>query len=136
MDLKAFCSGRIRWRGAINVRSAAPKVGEGLSGRVAASFESDNGEYFEGHISGSLTDTVAMRLSVMDRTIDGYLKKRPPRNAAYSAQPSTDETIARIGFPVGAPPRRPLWVCGYRPTATIKELALTLRVTTFFPHFG
>mgnify|MGYP000374437394 CR=1 FL=1 len=36
--------------GAINVRSAAPVVGEGLSGRVAASFESDNGEYFEGHV--------------------------------------------------------------------------------------
>ena len=83
--------------GAINVRSAAPKVGEGMSGRVAASFESDNGEYFEGHVSGSLSDTVAMRLSLMDRSVDGYLKNMAP-NAAYTGQPSTDETIARIGF--------------------------------------
>ena len=83
--------------GAINVRSAAPKVGEGLSGRVAASFESDNGEYFEGHVSGSLSDTVAMRLSLMDRSVDGYLKNMAP-NAAYTGQPSTDETIARVGF--------------------------------------
>ena len=58
--------------GAVNIRTAAPKVGEGLSGRVAASFESDNGEYFEGHISGSLTDTFAVRLAIMDRSIDGY----------------------------------------------------------------
>ena len=83
--------------GAINARSAGPKIGEELSGRVAASFESDNGEYFEGHVSGSLSDSVAMRLAVMDRSIDGYLDNRAP-NAAYSAQPSTDETIARLGL--------------------------------------
>jgi len=83
--------------GAINVRSAAPKVGEGLSGRVAASFESDNGEYFEGHVSGSLSENVAMRLSVMDRSVDGYLDNTAP-TAAYTDSPTTDETIARIGL--------------------------------------
>ena len=40
--------------GAVNIRTAAPKVGEGLNGRLAASFESDNGKYFEGHIGTSL----------------------------------------------------------------------------------
>jgi outer membrane receptor protein involved in Fe transport len=83
--------------GAINVRSAAPEVGELLSGRIAASFESDNGEYFEGHVSGSLSDSVAMRLSVMDRSIDGYLDN-VAANAAYPDSPTTDETIARIGL--------------------------------------
>ena len=83
--------------GAINVRSAAPVVGEGLSGRVAASFESDNGEYFEGHISGSVSENVAMRLAVMDRSIDGYLDN-VDLAAAYPNSPTTDETIARIGL--------------------------------------
>ena len=83
--------------GAINVRSAAPVVGEGLSGRVAASFESDNGEYFEGHVSGSLSENVAIRLAVMDRTIDGYLDN-VDLGAAYPDSPTTDETIARIGL--------------------------------------
>ena len=82
--------------GAVNIRTAAPTVGEGLSGRVAASFESDNGEYFEGHISGSLTDNFAVRLAVMDRTIDGYNANTAP-NAANPNMPATDETIARFG---------------------------------------
>jgi len=82
--------------GAINVRTAAPKVGEGLSGRVAASFESDNGKYFEGYVSGSLSDNFAMRLAIMDREIDGYLDNTSP-NAWGDDMPSTDETIARIG---------------------------------------
>ena len=83
--------------GAVNVRSAAPEVGEGLSGRLAASFESDNGEYFEGHIGGSVSDTVAVRFSAMNRSIDGYLDNAA-LNAAYNDQPTTDETIARFGL--------------------------------------
>ncbi len=83
--------------GAVNIRTAAPKVGEGLNGRLAASFESDNGQYFEGHIGTSLGDTVAVRLSMMDRQIDGYNENTAP-NAARPEMPSTDETIARLGI--------------------------------------
>lgn len=83
--------------GAINVRSAAPVIGEGLSGRVAASFESDNGEYFEGHVSTGIGETAAIRVAVMDRSIDGYLDNVAP-NAGYTDSPTTDETIARIGI--------------------------------------
>ena len=83
--------------GAVNVRSAGPKVGEELSGRIAASFESDNGKYFEGHISGSLSDSVAVRFSLMDREIDGYLDN-VAGSAAYEDSPTTDETIARLGI--------------------------------------
>lgn len=82
--------------GAVNVRTAAPQVGEGLTGRLAASFESDNGKYFEGHIGTSLSDTLAIRLSGMNRTIDGYLDNSAP-SALSSDAPTTDETIARIG---------------------------------------
>jgi hypothetical protein len=63
---------------------------------VAASFESDSGEYFEGHISGSLTDNFAVRLAVMDRSIDGYNKNTAP-NAVNPNMPATDETIVRFG---------------------------------------
>ena len=83
--------------GAINVRSAAPVVGEGLSGRIAASFESDNGEYFEGHISTGIGDNAAIRVSLMDRSIDGWLDN-VDLGAAYPDSPTTDETIARIGL--------------------------------------
>ena len=83
--------------GAVNVRTAAPKVGEGLNGRLAASFESDNGQYFEGHIGTSIGDTVAVRLAVMDREIDGYNENTAP-NAANPEMPSTDEMIARLGI--------------------------------------
>ncbi len=83
--------------GAVNIRTAAPKVGEGLNGRLAASFESDNGKYFEGHIGTSLGDTLAVRLSMMDRQIDGYNENTAP-NAARPEMPSTDETIARLGI--------------------------------------
>ena len=82
--------------GAVNIRTAGPKVGEGLSGRFAASFESDNGEYFEGHISNSFSDTFAMRFAMMDRSIDGYNENSAP-NAARPNMPATDETIFRIG---------------------------------------
>ena len=82
--------------GAVNIRTAGPKVGEGLSGRFAASFESDNGEYFEGHISNSFSDTFAMRFAMMDRSIDGYNENSAP-NAARPDMPATDETIFRIG---------------------------------------
>ena len=82
--------------GAVNIRSAAPKVGEGLSGRFAASFENDNGEYFEGHISNSFSDTFAMRFAMMDRSIDGYNENSSP-NAARPNMPATDETIFRVG---------------------------------------
>ena len=83
--------------GAVNIRTAAPRVGEGLTGRIAASFENDNGEYFEGHIGTSLTDNLAVRLAVMDRSIDGYNDNTAP-NAANPNMPATDETIARIGI--------------------------------------
>ena len=83
--------------GAINVRSAAPVVGDGWSGRVAASFETDNGEYFEGHISGSVSESFAIRLAIMDRSIDGYLDNID-LGATYPDSPTTDETIARIGL--------------------------------------
>ena len=83
--------------GAINVRSAAPQIGEEMSGRIAASFESDNGEYLEGYIGTSLGENAAIRLSVMDRSIDGYLDNVAP-NATYSDSPTTDETIMRLGL--------------------------------------
>ena len=83
--------------GAVNVRTAAPRVGEGVTGRVAASFESDNGRYFEGHIGTSLNDTTAIRIAAVNRQIDGYLDNSD-LGAPSTDAPSTDETIARFGL--------------------------------------
>ena len=90
--LRGFSLVKTRWPVLMNVRTAAPKVGEGLSGRVAASFETDNGEYFEGHMSAELTDNFAMRLAIMDRSIDGYLDNNRSQ-CSYPNMPTTDETI-------------------------------------------
>jgi iron complex outermembrane receptor protein len=49
--------------GAINVTTASPDVGEELNGSIAAAVEDNDGFITEGYISGSVTDTLAMRLA-------------------------------------------------------------------------
>ena len=49
--------------GAINVTTASPDMGEELNGSIAAATEDNDGFITEGYLSGSLTDTLAMRLS-------------------------------------------------------------------------
>ena len=70
-------------------------MGEGLTGRIAASFENDNGEYFEGHIGTSLTDNLAVRLAVMDRSIDGYNDNNAP-NAANPNMPQWTKPLPEL----------------------------------------
>ena len=117
--------------GAVNIRTAGPKVGEGLSGRFAASFENDSGEYFEGHISNSFSDTFAMRFAMMDRSIDGYNENSAP-NAARPNMPATDETIFRIGAQWSLP-KRLAWLSlyiqrllAYGSTGTVTKLVQRL----------
>ncbi|MFT5711066.1 MAG: iron complex outermembrane receptor protein [Halioglobus sp.] len=49
--------------GAINVTTASPDMGEELNGSIAASVEDNDGFITEGYVSGSVTDTLAMRLA-------------------------------------------------------------------------
>lgn len=59
--------------GAINMITASPDVGEGLSGEIAVALESHDGQTYEGFVQGSLTDTFAARLGFKHRVTDGYI---------------------------------------------------------------
>lgn len=83
--------------GAVNIRTAAPEVGGDVSGRLAASFESYDGQILEGYVNIPISDDAAMRISVLDRESDGYNDNTAP-NAPFSSAPSTDESIYRIGI--------------------------------------
>lgn len=84
--------------GAVNIRSASPDVGGPAAGRMAVSYESNNGRIYEGWAQASLTDTFAVRVAARDRADDGYLDN------AFTAEdptvlpsaPQTDEQIFRI----------------------------------------
>ena len=59
--------------GAINIITASPDVGEGLSGEIGVSLESHDGQIYEGFVQGSLSDTFAARLGFKHRVTDGYM---------------------------------------------------------------
>ena len=81
--------------GAINVTTAEPTIGEGTSGKVAVSLESDDGEMLEAHINHSPSDNLAFRFAVRDRSDGGYMDN-PFENGSPSAMPTTDETTWRF----------------------------------------
>lgn len=84
--------------GAINVTTAEPAMGEGTSGKVAATLETDEGKMLEAHINHSVADNLGFRLAVRDRSDDGYMDNgfATSSNGAPAAMPSTDETIWRF----------------------------------------
>lgn len=49
--------------GAINVTTASPDIGDEFNGSIAAAVEDQDGFITEGYVSGSVTDTLAMRLA-------------------------------------------------------------------------
>ena len=60
--------------GAINVTSASPQTGQDTGGKIAVSKESYGGQVVEGHLTGSLTDSLAWRFAYKDREGEGHLK--------------------------------------------------------------
>jgi outer membrane receptor protein involved in Fe transport len=84
--------------GAINVTTAEPEMGEGMSGKIAATVETDDGELFEGHLNYSPSDNLGFRLALRDRSDGGYMDNSfaNATNGAPSAMPTTDETIWRF----------------------------------------
>lgn len=81
--------------GAINVTTAEPSIGDGTSGKVALSMETDDGEMIEAHINHSPSDNLAFRFAARDRSDGGYMDN-PFGNGAPSAMPTTDETTWRF----------------------------------------
>ena len=84
--------------GAINVTTAEPEMGEGMSGKVAATVESDDGELLEAHLNYSPSDNLGFRFAIRDRSDDGYMDNdfATTANGAPTAMPTTDETIWRF----------------------------------------
>ena len=81
--------------GAINVTTAEPEMGQdGVSGKIAVTAESNNGEMIEGNLNYSPSDNLAFRLAFRDQTDDGYMKNSFA--GAPSDMPSTDEEIWRF----------------------------------------
>ncbi len=53
--------------GAINVTTATPETDEEFGGKISASKESFDGTTVEGHLTGSIGDTIGLRLAYKDR---------------------------------------------------------------------
>ena len=84
--------------GAINVTTAEPTMGEDVSGDLAITRESNDGETYEGDINFSPTDNMAVRLAFRESQNDGYLDNgyASEANGYTSKMPSTDESMWRL----------------------------------------
>ena len=92
--------------GAINVTSASPTVGDEFQGKVSVNKESHGSETVEVSMSGSLSDTFAVRLAFKDRKDDGYMVNSMTSGATFVGEPLpgafaagapiTDESMWRL----------------------------------------
>jgi iron complex outermembrane receptor protein len=92
--------------GAINVTSGTPTVGDEFAGKMSVNKESNGGQTVEGNISGSLSDTFAVRFAYKDHQDDGFTNNsltpgatfigEPTPGAVQSTFPSTDESMWRL----------------------------------------
>ena len=86
--------GKNNLAGAINITSASPEIGQDTGGKINISKESYGGEIVEGHLTGSLTDTMAWRVAYKDRQVDGHLKNTYP-DTEVPMMPTVDESMWR-----------------------------------------
>jgi iron complex outermembrane receptor protein len=91
--------------GAINVTTATPETDEEFGGKISASTESFDGKTVEGHLTGSIGDTIGLRLAYKDRSNDGSFKNtlmpgatfvgEPLPGAVNKTMPTVDESMWR-----------------------------------------
>ena len=65
--------GRNTVAGAVNITTASTNAGEEFNGEIAASFEENGGQIFEGYVGGSIGESVGARLAFRSRETDGYV---------------------------------------------------------------
>ena len=65
--------GRNTVAGAINITSASARAGDELNGEIAASFEENGGQVYEGFVGGGLGDNFGARVAFKYRETDGYI---------------------------------------------------------------
>ncbi len=80
--------------GAINVITATPETDEEFGGKISASKESFDGTTVEGHLTGSIGDTIGLRLAFKDRSNDGSFENTYT-GAVNKTMPSADESMWR-----------------------------------------
>jgi len=80
--------------GAINVTTATPDADEEFGGKLSASKESFGGTTLEGHLTGSIGDTIGLRLAYKDRSNDGEFKNTYA-GALTKSMPTVDESMWR-----------------------------------------
>ena len=64
--------------GALNITTATPDADEAFGGKIAFSKESFGGQIAEGHITGSINDTVGLRFAFKEQESDGYNENTYP----------------------------------------------------------
>ena len=80
--------------GAINVITATPETDEEFGGKISVSKESLDGTTVEGHLTGSIGDTIGLRLAFKDRSNDGSFENTYA-GAVIKTGPSADESMWR-----------------------------------------
>ena len=80
--------------GAINVTTATPEADEEFGGKISGSKESFGGTTLEGHLTGSIGDTIGLRLAYKDRSNDGEFENTYA-GAAVKSVPTVDESMWR-----------------------------------------
>ena len=80
--------------GAINVTTATPDTDEEFGGKISVGKESFDGTTIQGHLTGSIGDTIGLRLAYKDRTNDGAWSNTYA-GALTKSMPTTDETMWR-----------------------------------------
>ena len=81
--------------GAINVTTATPDTDQEFGGKLSVSKESFNGTTMQGHLTGSIGDTIGLRFAYKDRTNDGAWTNTYA-GAVTETMPTTDETMWRV----------------------------------------
>lgn len=86
--------GRNTVAGAVNITSASNQAGDELEGSVSAAYEENDGQIYEGHIGGGISDTLGGRIAFRHRETDGTI------NNDYLNEPegAVDETSYRVSL--------------------------------------
>ena len=83
--------------GAINITTATPETDQEFGGKLSLSKESFDGTIMQGHITGSIADTIGVRLAYKDRTSDGAWDNTFA-GAMNKSMPTVDESMWRASL--------------------------------------
>ena len=83
--------------GALNITTATPDADEEFGGKLTVSKESFGGQIAEGHITGSIGDTIGLRFAFKEQEGDGYNDNTYP-GAITKKMPTEDGSMWRASL--------------------------------------